>query len=91
MCPCGTEPVERTIVNTTHRPTVSRSTENTVIVVPELARLGWRDRIALKVGIWVIEHTVHPGTGHAEEMLRLHAADEVASRELRSLHWLPPR
>ncbi|GAA3873649.1 hypothetical protein [Tessaracoccus defluvii] len=69
----------------------ARTGPPTVIVLPEPARLSWRDRAALGVSIWLIEHAVTPGQSHAEQSLERHTADQVAQRELRSLGWLPPR
>lgn len=70
---------------------VNRNQHSTVIVVPELERLNWRDRVALRMSIWLIERTFERSQSHEEMLLERHAAEQVTRRELASLTWLPPR
>ncbi|AQP48553.1 hypothetical protein BW730_14635 [Tessaracoccus aquimaris] len=78
-------------MNITHQSTTPRSSPDTVIVVPSLDRLPWRDRWALRLSLWVIERTVHPSQPHLDAQLWRASQREVARRETASLHWLPPR
>lgn len=65
--------------------------QNTIIVVPELDRLGWVDKVTLRMSIWLIQRTVNRSQSHSERLIKQHTDNQVLQRELRSLRWLPPR
>ncbi|SHJ80843.1 hypothetical protein SAMN02745244_03313 [Tessaracoccus bendigoensis DSM 12906] len=75
----------------TVRQYVDHRVQQNVIVIPELARLNWRDRMALRFAIWAIEHTVRRSESYSEHTIRQHTDAEIARREQASMHWLPPR
>lgn len=70
---------------------LTRDTQHTVIIVPELDRLGWVDKVTLRMSIWLIRRTVNRSQSHSERLIEQHADNQVLQREIRSLRWLPPR
>lgn len=78
-------------MNITHPSNVHLTSHDTIIVVPETARLGWRDRMTLRASLWLLERATRPALDHSRHQLERHAALQVQRRELASLSWLPPR
>ncbi|NHB84920.1 hypothetical protein G7085_10700 [Tessaracoccus sp. HDW20] len=78
-------------MNITHPSHVHLTSSDTTIVLPEPSHLPWRDRIALRASLWLLERATRPAQDHLEHRLERHAAEQVQRRELASLSWLPPR
>lgn len=80
---------KHTFVSIIHAPTQA-STQD-VIIIPQLDRLSWRDRIALRLSLWVIQRAIETGPTHLAAAIGNRNDVDRERRELAYLRLLPPR